>query len=522
MVTARDDRPSTWTTPVSSLNPGIGNASTFNCTSLESPGTDIVLIEVAVVVGGRVGASPSYVGSPADDELEERERAMPVMVGDATDKTACRRKEMARIIGTQGGFMRGSGSSRSKERPKRTRLGDDARGPLELISRCQSAKMAYNYSHLLSSIDPAHQASSSRRTTSPNAPRSPNHRSSSPVLLQPLPPSTSLTKESLAQSELELDRQTRQLQRERELKEALQEQEWEIQRETVRNDLGTWTRKNEKEKQRDVVSKGFVRPPQAYELYQAIDKHDIDFIMRVRDHSFGLLLQKNAGEFPIIYASRIGESHRDVVILLVGAMSRYVNFLEDEDFEKRETQKTLKALRANLKLAIDNALLPAFSSSLLSSYLQVLIMSEGDAWLHKAVYEISLIFRDPASHPAQAAEDMVRAFCTKELRGVKGGVSGVEEYVANAALDLLIMGCWSLVASQLGIDLLPTYTFARDLRTYQTFTEKKEENRGTLGRCSRRVKAIVTVLEDKAGDTRKSIRGRLDDVALGLDGDAYT
>lgn len=73
-----------------------------------------------------------------------------------------------------------------------------------------------------------------------------------------------------------------------------------------------------------IESKGFAAPPQAYELYQAIDKHDIDFIMRVRDHAFGLLLQKNGGEFPIVYAARIGEGHRDIVILLIGAFSRWV------------------------------------------------------------------------------------------------------------------------------------------------------------------------------------------------------
>jgi hypothetical protein len=88
----------------------------------------------------------------------------------------------------------------------------------------------------------------------------------------------------------------------------------------------SWGRKGVKGKEKDTMgkesSKGFIRPPQAYELYQAIDRKDIDFIMRVRDHSFGLLLQKNAGEFPIVYASRIGEGHRDVVILLIGAMSR--------------------------------------------------------------------------------------------------------------------------------------------------------------------------------------------------------
>jgi hypothetical protein len=71
-------------------------------------------------------------------------------------------------------------------------------------------------------------------------------------------------------------------------------------------------------------TRGFARPPQAYELYQAIDKKDIDFIMRVRDHAFYLLLQKNASEVPVVSAARCGESHRDVLILIVGAMSRYV------------------------------------------------------------------------------------------------------------------------------------------------------------------------------------------------------
>ena len=82
-------------------------------------------------------------------------------------------------------------------------------------------------------------------------------------------------------------------------------------------------------------------------------------------------------------------------------------------------------------------------------------MSEGDAWLHKAVYEISLLVRDPNSSPVKAAETMVRQFCTKELRGVQGGVSGVEEYIANAALDLVIMAAWNIAAGQMEAELLP-------------------------------------------------------------------
>ena len=145
----------------------------------------------------------------------------------------------------------------------------------------------------------------------------------SPVLLQPLPSTLSLAREGLAQSELELDRQTRQVERERLLAEALQEQEWEIERQAVRSGMGSWGRKTDKGKGKDSApTKGFERPPQAWELYKAIDGHDIDYIMRVRDHAFGLLLQKNGAEFPIVYAARQGEKHRDVVILLVGALSR--------------------------------------------------------------------------------------------------------------------------------------------------------------------------------------------------------
>lgn len=92
-------------------------------------------------------------------------------------------------------------------------------------------------------------------------------------------------------------------------------------------------------------------------------------------------------------------------------------------------------------------------------------MSEGDAWLLKSVYDISLLLRDTStisdspksdtSKPVYQAEQMVRRFCTKELRGVPGGVGDVEEYIANAALDLVIMGVWSLVAGQVDEKPLP-------------------------------------------------------------------
>lgn len=153
-------------------------------------------------------------------------------------------------------------------------------------------------------------------------------RPSSPVLLTPLPPSLALEKESRAQSELELAKQKAQIRRERELAEALQDAQFRVERAKAKDKIGSWggLRKSpeDKAKEQEKKTAPFSRPPQAYELYAAIDKHDLDYISRVRDHAFSLLLQKNAGEFPIVYAARIGDSHRDVVIMLVGAFSRLV------------------------------------------------------------------------------------------------------------------------------------------------------------------------------------------------------
>ena len=42
---------------------------------------------------------------------------------------------------------------------------------------------------------------------------------------------------------------------------------------------------------------------------------------------------------------RIGDSHRDVQIILLGAFSRWVNHLEDSDMADKMTKPLLKALR---------------------------------------------------------------------------------------------------------------------------------------------------------------------------------
>ena len=42
---------------------------------------------------------------------------------------------------------------------------------------------------------------------------------------------------------------------------------------------------------------------------------------------------------------RIGKSHQEVAIVLLGAFSRYVNQLQDDDMLKPGTKVLLKALR---------------------------------------------------------------------------------------------------------------------------------------------------------------------------------
>ena len=156
----------------------------------------------------------------------------------------------------------------------------------------------------------------------------------------------------------------------------------------------------------------------------------------------------------------------------------YVNHLEESDFQKKETLGVLRQLRLNvssgtisdsmwltvdivqLKLAIDNSLLPTSDPSLLSSYLQVLIMSEGDIFLNKCIHEVSLAIRlssyvvgtpvlDVSAGPVHRADALLRDFCTKELRNVQGGTFGVEAYIANACMDLVIMGTWALIIEQI-------------------------------------------------------------------------
>lgn len=55
------------------------------------------------------------------------------------------------------------------------------------------------------------------------------------------------------------------------------------------------------------------------------------------------LIKKSGDVTPLIHALRI--EHTDMAIILLGAFSRYINHLQDEDLQKPETKKLLKILR---------------------------------------------------------------------------------------------------------------------------------------------------------------------------------
>ena len=126
---------------------------------------------------------------------------------------------------------------------------------------------------------------------------------------------------------------------------------------------------------------------------------------------------------------RIG--HQDVAIVLLGAFSRYINNLQDDEMSLPRTKTRLKALRksarnpycmyltatagTNLKLAIDYGLQKS-QSDLIASFLQTLIMSEGDKWVEAQVASVAGSLREGTiGKPVGNAESTVRKFATKQL-----------------------------------------------------------------------------------------------------------
>ncbi|KAF8529068.1 hypothetical protein BU17DRAFT_37260 [Hysterangium stoloniferum] len=267
---------------------------------------------------------------------------------------------------------------------------------------------------------------------------------------------------------------------------------------------------------RDVSTTNW-KEPQPFEVLRAVERKDIVFLMEVRDRAFHLLLRRTGDATPLLHAMRIGQSHRDVAILLVGALSRFVNHLEDADLQNARTKSLLKALRMNLKLAIDYGLQQS-QGDLIASFMQCLIMSEGDKWVWAQTSTVALALRTGTEgKPVQAAEQAVRKFATKEL-GKAASIAALEDYVANATVDLLILAAWTSASNVIGGEPIPSYYFARDDRIYKAFVERLQSNRQAISRMlTKRLKWQLRVLEAVVEGRTQTYRSKVELLASELD-----
>ncbi|KAI0637773.1 hypothetical protein C8Q77DRAFT_388200 [Trametes polyzona] len=257
------------------------------------------------------------------------------------------------------------------------------------------------------------------------------------------------------------------------------------------------------------------KAPEPYEILRAIERKDIMFLMEVRDRSFQSLVQKSGDVTPLIHAMRI--EHTDIAIILLGAFSRYINNLQDEDLEKDETKKLLKMLRINLKIAIDYGLQKQ-QKDLMASFLQTLIMSEGDSWVALQTADIAIALRQGTEgKPVHKAADAVRSFATKSL-GKADFIASLEDYVANATADLVMMAAWSLVLQVVRGEPLPAYYFARDDRVYRAFVERLDKHKDAIKlKVGRRLRWQLRVLQTQLEGRARTYRSKVESLAQELD-----
>ncbi|EPQ27395.1 uncharacterized protein PFL1_04933 [Pseudozyma flocculosa PF-1] len=282
-------------------------------------------------------------------------------------------------------------------------------------------------------------------------------------------------------------------------------------------------------------------PPRSFEthdLLKAIDRKDTETILAIRDANFDLLLDLSYGgstgktssaaaqaggtsNTPLGYAIGLGKGWEGISIVLVGALSKFVNTLPDDDDDddganvvvqppalapgeglnarhKRRPAKVeldphtlmrLRKVRVNLKLAIDHSIFTD-QTRLLASYMQVLVMSEGSQFLYASISTVQHSLLNPAGGDAVGqARSAVLQFVTDALRHKTDRVAAVKDYVSNATGDLVLMALWDLVklspvemqaynpdggggeVEDLG-RLLPLFYFARDDRVTAAFVER--------------------------------------------------
>lgn len=269
------------------------------------------------------------------------------------------------------------------------------------------------------------------------------------------------------------------------------------------------------------------RPYEPHDVYAAVERKDIDTIMAIRDKDFALLLGGDEARTPLEYAISLGPEYDRVSLFLAGALSRFVNQLPDQVTDAGEaTLSTLRKVRANLKLAIDHSL-DREQTALLASYIQILVMAEGVRWIAQSTKAVAHELRAAANsdayapRPTHVARDIVSQFLTANLRMRRKRdqyvVAAIEDYIANAASDLVLLALWERVR---GSDApLPDYAFARDDRIATAYCEAIAAARHGGARQPQRVWTLAQRAADALdeGLRRRTAHERLEILARIVD-----
>lgn len=105
-------------------------------------------------------------------------------------------------------------------------------------------------------------------------------------------------------------------------------------------------------------------------------------------------------------------------------------------------------------------------TELLSSYLQVIIMSEGEKFVVESAQKLSFALRSGGSvgKPVESAEKLVGKFVEREVKN--NMLAAVEDFIANAVGDIVLLGLWGIVTDTFPseTEVIPVHFFARDDR----------------------------------------------------------
>lgn len=173
------------------------------------------------------------------------------------------------------------------------------------------------------------------------------------------------------------------------------------------------------------------RKPQAHQVFRAIEYQDLGLLAEIAEYDFPLLLRPlSAGtnRTPLNHAIDCDASHRVVVLLLLGMFWRYINHLNDTDFAQPAAREMLHLLRVNFAPATARGVLHA-DCTLAASFLQVYVMSKGQAWLAGTVGELSIALRANAPGEAVALGDRaVRQYAGRTMKADEF-IAALEDYI---------------------------------------------------------------------------------------------